>query len=264
MIGLSGKVALVTGSAQGIGAGISRVLNSYGMKVAIVDQQTEKGAALAAELSSSGTPARFVESDLSTDAGCAAAITGTVDALGGLDVIVNNAAPGRDRDRIGELSGSDWDGHADLVLRAVTRLADHGLVHLARSSSPAIVNVSSTTAVSIAEEQCTWPYHVSKAGLEQLTRYLACRLGEHGIRVNAVAPGLVDRDAGRKLSDDPAAAGVIQATVPLGRAGSSSEVGQAVAFLSSDAASYVTGQILTLDGGLGLREVFGAASSARG
>ena len=203
-----------------------------------------------------------ITADVTARDGCDRAVAETVAAFGGLDLLVNNAAPGRDRSLIGQLEGRDWQAHAELVLCAVTMLTEAALVHLAARPG-AIVNVSSVTAQAIMARFCTWPYHVSKAGLEQLTRYLACRLGEDGIRVNAVAPSLVDRSVGRKLSDDPEAAAVVRATVPLRRAGTAMDIGEAVAFLGSDRASYITGQVLAVDGGIGCRDVFDAGMSAR-
>ena len=145
---------------------------------------------------------------------------------------------------------------------AAVQLADFASEHLALSGRGAIVNISSVTASSIAIDQCSWPYHVSKAGLDQLTRWLAVRFGGLGIRVNAVSPGLVDRDIGRKLSDNLEHREIIEAVVPLKRAGTSEDIARAVVFLSSIQASYITGQVLTVDGGLGINEVFGAALKA--
>jgi 3-oxoacyl-[acyl-carrier protein] reductase len=252
---LEGQAALVTGAAQGIGAGIARVLAAKGARVCIVDIQAAEAAKLAEEIGG-----HAVEADLTTKEGCERAVAGTVAAFGRLDIIVNNAAPARNRALIGEIAGSDWEPHASLVLQAAAHLVDAARPHLKAGAS--VVNISSVTAHSIGVDQCSWPYHVSKAGLNQLTRYFACRLGPDGIRVNAVAPALVDRDVGRKLSDDPDMAKVIRATVPLGRAGAAADIGEAVAFLCSSAASYITGQVLVVDGGLGAREVFGAGLSA--
>ena len=249
---LEGRCALVTGGAQGIGAGIARVLAEQGARVSIVDLQSEKAAETAAEID-----AQSITADIATAEGCAAAVTETVDVLGGLDLLVNNAAPGRNRDLLGQIAGPDWPAHADMVLAAVARLSEAAEPHLGPGAS--IVNISSMTAQSVAPEHCSWPYHVSKAGLDHLTRWLACQLGPKGIRVNAVAPALVDRDRGPKLTDNIDAKRIIGQIVPLGRAGKARDVGNAVAFLASDMASYITGQVLTLDGGLGVREVFGAA-----
>jgi len=246
---------MVTGGAQGIGAGIATVLAEYGAKVAIIDVQDEKASEHAVAIGGVA-----ISADLMTQSGCQQAVDDTLAACGGIDIIVNNAAPGRNRSLLYDIGDIDWNAHADLVINAVTRLVDAARPHL--NPGAAIVNVSSVAGQTVMVDHCNWPYHVSKAGLDQLTRYLACLLGPSGIRVNGVAPTLVDRDVGRKLSDDADANRVIKATVPLGRAGSARDIGNAVAFLSSDAASYITGQVLTVDGGIGVREIFGAGLSA--
>jgi len=255
------KVALVTGGAQGIGADIVKVLSLRGIDVAIVDLQKEKAESLAQKLSTSDSCVKSIVADISTSEGCQQAIDQVIHDFGQLDILVNNAAPGRNKAHIGQLSAVDWDSHQRLVLQAVVWLSEFAEPWLKKSGSAAIVNISSVTALKIAPEQCSWPYHVSKAGLEQLTRYLACRLGADNIRINAVAPGLVDRDGEAKISDAPVNRRIIEKTVPLMRAGKAMEIGKIVAFLCSDDSSYMTGQIITADGGLGIKENFGAGLS---
>jgi Dehydrogenases with different specificities (related to short-chain alcohol dehydrogenases) len=261
MAELAERRAIVTGGAQGIGAAIVRSLHGAGCKVAILDRQASKAEALAAEI---GAGAVAIGADITVDEACAAAVASARESLGGLDILVNNAAPGRDRAMLGRIAGADWTAHESIVLRAAAQLVDLALPDLAGSGRGAVVNVSSVVAASVALDQCSWPYHVSKAGLEQLTRWLAARCGPAGVRVNAVAPGLVDRDGGPKLTDNPTNKRIVEAVVPLRRAASSREVAEAVAFLASDAAAYITGQVLTVDGGLGINEVFGASLRALG
>lgn len=259
---LLGMRAVVTGGAQGIGAAICWGLKLAGADVVVADQQGEKAREIAAKLGSCGGAALAVTADVSTNEGCQNVITTAVSALGGLDILINCAAPGRDKLLLGKLSPVDWDLHQKIVLDASVMLADFASEHLAASGRGVIVNISSVTASSIAIDQCSWPYHVSKAGLDQLTRWLAVRFGGHGIRVNAVSPGLVDRDIGHKLSDNLEYRSIIEAVVPLRRAGTGEDIAKAVVFLSSIQASYITGQVLTVDGGLGVNEVFGAALKA--
>ena len=257
------KVALVTGGAQGIGAGIVKVLVERGARVAIVDKDAETAAAYAATFSNSDQHVISIQADISTVEGCRSAVNDVITSFGALDMLINNAAPGRNKAQIGRLHGPDWPAHAEVVLQATAWLAEAALPHLRKASMPAIVNISSVTATAVAPEQCSWPYHVSKAGLEQMTRYLACQFGAEGIRVNAVAPGLVDRDGGMKISDNPENRKIIEAIVPLKRAASAAEIGTIVSFLCSEDASYLTGQVLIADGGMGVRENFGASLRAR-
>jgi len=256
---LDNKVAMVTGGAQGIGAAIVNVLIDRGAKIAIIDRQFQSVEKQASCTEQYGANALPIAEDISTPEGCLQAVQKTADHFGAIDFLINNAAPGRDRSHIKTLADADWVDHSNVVLQAVTRLTEAAMPYLKKSAGPAIVNISSVTATMVAPEQCSWPYHVSKSGLNQMTRYLACLLGEHGIRVNAVAPGLVDRSEGHKISDSEKNRHIIRSVVPLQRAGTPSEIGKIVAFLCSEEASYMTGQILTVDGGLGIKEVFGAA-----
>ena len=259
---LLGMRAVVTGGAQGIGAAICLGLKLAGADVAVADQQGRKAHALADELGRRGGVSLAIPADISTTEGCKEVITTAVSALGGLDILVNCAAPGREKALLGKLTPVDWDLHQKIVLDAAVRLADFASEHLAVSGHGVIVNISSITASSIAVDQCSWPYHVSKAGLDQLTRWLAVRFGGQGIRVNAVSPGLVDRDNGHKLSDNLEHRSIIETIVPLRRAGTGEDIAKAVVFLSSFQSAYITGQVLTVDGGLGVNEVFGAALKA--
>lgn len=258
-LSLAGRIALVTGGAQGIGVGICEGLMDAGADVAIVDLQLEKAQLVVERLANKGRRCMAIHADIATEDGCRSAVGRVVDAFGGLDILVNNAAPSRNREMLGRLSDADWDLHDQVVLRAAIHLTDAALAPLKQSGCGAVVNVSSMVGSSIALDQCSWPYHVSKAGLDHLTRWLASRLGCEGIRVNAVAPGLVDRDVGQRLTDQPVNRTIVEAVVPLGRAGRAADIAQAVIFLCSKQSSYITGQVLTVDGGLGLVEVFGAS-----
>lgn len=259
---LDGRIALVTGGAQGIGAGICEGLANAGAAVAIVDRQIDKAQELAQRLSAAGCRVVPVVADIATEVGCRSAVAQTIAALGSLDILVNNASPSRNRDMLGRIAGADWAIHERVILQAAVNLADAALPYLADTGRGAVVSVSSVVGTAVALDQISWPYHVSKAGLDQLTRWLASRLGPSGIRVNAVAPGLVDRDAGPRLTDQAANRSVVEAVVPLRRAGRASDIAQAVIFLCSGQSAYITGQVLVVDGGLGLAEVFGASLRA--
>ena len=254
-----GKVALVTGGAQGIGASIVEKLYEQGAHVIIVDLQREKAETLISNLKNDRQKLLLITSDISTQEGCKNVVDKVVDNFSYVDILINNAAPSRNKKFIGCLSQSNWDDHSNLVVQSVVWLTEYLEPYLKKSISPSIINISSVTANKIGLEQCGWPYHVSKSGLEQLTRYLACRMGSYNIRVNAIAPGLVDRDEGMKISEIPGNSKIIKNIVPLKRSAHSKEIANVASFLGSSDASYITGQIITVDGGLGLLEGFSAA-----
>jgi glucose 1-dehydrogenase len=258
---LIGRPALVTGAAQGIGLAIARTLAAHGAVVAIADVQKEAGEAAAQSLRAQGAQAFFMEADVADPQSIAGLVGACVAQMGGLQIVVNNAAP-RTKQRMPfpEQSAEDWDKVLGLMLRGYMLVAQAAAKPLEASGAGAIVNLSSVLARSISQESCA--YHVAKAGTEQLTRYLASELGMRNIRVNAVAPGIVDREFGHKLTDDPANRAVAGVAVPMGRAADSAEIAQVVAFLCGDMASYVTGQTIVVDGGLSLGEPFGIGRRA--
>ena len=254
-----GRRALVTGGADGIGASICIALAEVGAHVSVVDLQSDKANTVINKIAETGGTAIAVDADISNEDGCRQAVKATVDRLGGIDILVNCAAPSRNKSMLGRLAGSDWDIHQNIVINAAVILVDLASDYLAESGNGAIINISSVTSSSVGLDQCSWPYHVSKAGLDQLTRWLAVRLGGSGIRVNAIAPGLVDRSVGYKLTDNPGNRAIIESIVPLGRAGNGNDIAQAVIFLSSKQSEYITGQVLTVDGGLGISENYSAS-----
>ena len=150
---------------------------------------------------------------------------------------------------LGRLTDADWTEHETIVVQAAVAMVDAALPDLSATGRGAVVNISSVVGGAVALDQCAWPYHVSKAGLDQLTRWLAVRCGGAGVRVNAVAPGLVDRDEGPKLTDNSVNRGIVETVVPLRRAAAFREIADVVVYLASDAASYITGQVLVVDGG---------------
>ena len=250
---LVGKRAIVTGGTQGIGRGIVSTLIEHGAKVAIIDCQKESTKETSKQLD-----ALSVIADISIPDECSIAVNSAVKALGGLDILVNNAAPSRNREMIGQIFAScHWNDHSEVVIGSVSHLVDAAEKFLMPGSS--IVNISSANSTAVSTEQCSWAYHVSKSGLDHLTRWLACYLGPRGIRVNAVAPALVDREKSPKLTDILETKKIIEEIVPLGRVGCAKDIGEAVVFLSSPLASYISGQVLTVDGGLGVREPFSVA-----
>ena len=255
---LEGKVALITGAAQGIGKGIAKVFAHEGAIVVIADLQEEKGQAAADSLDGQGA---FIHTDLRQDSDIEQMIAFTVEKYGALDILINNATPPKGLTSSFEEMVEDWDTTMDLLLRAYMVTAKFAHPYMQRTNGGSIVNMGSTLAFSIAEQQ-SCAYHVAKAGVTQLTRYLAWELGNDGIQVNCICPALVDRSERPSLTNDPTNQSVVDITVPLKRAGNYKDIAYTSLFLCSDEAKYLTGQSIILDGGLTLGSQFEVAKAA--
>jgi len=255
---LEGKVALITGAAQGIGKGIAEVFAHEGAVVVIADLQEEKGQAAADSLDGQGA---FIHTDLRQDSDIEQMIAFTVEKYGALDILINNATPPKVLTSSFEEMVEDWDTTMDLLLRAYMVTAKFAHPYMQRTNGGSIVNMGSTLAFSIAEQQ-SCAYHVAKAGVTQLTRYLAWELGNDGIQVNCICPALVDRSDRPSLTNDPTNQSVVDITVPLKRAGNYKDIAYTSLFLCSDEAKYLTGQSIILDGGLTLGSQFEVARAA--
>lgn len=248
---LDGKVSLITGGAQGIGKSVAKVFAHEGATVVIADVQDEKGQAVAESLDGRGT---YIHTDLSKDNDIQEMISATVEKYGVLDVLVNNAAPSRHPDHAHNDLVADWDATMDILLRAYLVGAKCAYAQMKETGGGNIINMGSTLAFSIARQ--SGAYHVSKAGIAHLTRYLAWEFGPKGVRVNSICPGLIDRDEGHRLTSDPVNREAIKISVPLKKAGSSIDVGYLALFLCTEEAAYITGQSILLDGGMSLGEQF--------
>jgi NAD(P)-dependent dehydrogenase (short-subunit alcohol dehydrogenase family) len=239
-----GKVAIVTGAAQGIGEAYAAALAAEGAAVVVADVNADAGEAVAAKLVAGGGTALFVRTDVSDPASAAAAADHAVAELGGVDLLVNNAAIYGDM-AFDLLITVDWDYYrrfmsvnldgALVMTRAVWR-------HMQARGGGAIVNQSSTAA---------WLYSgfygLAKTGINGLTQQLAHELGGMGIRVNAIAPGPTDTEATRKQAGD--AAKELVKSLAIKRMGTPADLVGACLFLLSDEAAWVTGQVVNVDGG---------------
>ena len=272
---LAGKIAIVTGGARGIGAGIARVLAAQGARVAVLDLDGREAEKTAAALA---VPGMAVACDVAVEADTASAVQGVIDGLGGVDIVVNNAGVGRGpadpnvpRAAPGSL-GTDsmsvarWDEYLSQNLRTTFVTTKAALPHLKARGGGAIVNIASIAGL-VASPRLP-AYAAAKAGVISLTKSLALEYAPHDIRVNAICPGFLwtraweGLAAAMKLSIPEYGAldergvflEVVRRGVPLGREQTPEDIGQLAAFLASDAARNITGQWIAVDGGITLRQ----------
>jgi 3-oxoacyl-[acyl-carrier protein] reductase len=245
---LDGRIALVTGGSRGIGAAICDELAAAGAVVAVnYARNADAAAAVCERIAAAGGTAHAVQGDIGSAAGAAALVEHVESEIGPICALVNNAGITRD-DLIMRLSEESWRevidtnlGGAFFTCRAVAR-------PMMKRRAGAIVNMSSIVGVRGNAGQTN--YAASKAGLLGLTKSLAKELGSRGIRVNAIAPGYIATELTDALPE--AARDAILGATPLGRLGEPEDVARAVRFLVSDAAAFVTGDVLAVDGGLGI------------
>ncbi len=241
---IAGQIALVTGASRGIGRAIAHALAAQGMKV-IGTATTDAGAASISEALAAQEGCRGLCLNVNDGPALDAAIDGIVKEHGALHVLVNNAGITRDMLSM-RMKDDDWDAVIDTNLKAVFRASRAAIRPMIKQRYGRIVNITSVVGASGNAGQAN--YAAAKAGVAGMTRSLAREVGSRGITVNCVAPGFIETDMTKSLTE--AQTGALMAQIPLGRLGHASDIAHAVAFLASPQAGYITGTELHVNGGM--------------
>ena len=243
--GLTGKVAIVTGSGGGIGEAYAKALGEAGASVVVAEIDKQKGEQVASEIRAAGGQAAFAEVDVASPASTQALAARAVEQFGGIDLLVNNAAIFKDM-KLASLMDVDWDYYQrfmDVNMNGALLCTRACWRSMQERGGGAIVNQSSTAAWMAAGF-----YGIAKLALHGITQSLARELGPHKIRVNAIAPGPTDTEATRTVVPKGILPQIL-ATMPLSRIGQPEDLVGACLFLLSDEAAWITGQVLNVDGG---------------
>lgn len=248
---LKGKVAIVTGGASGIGRAVAHAFADQGAKVMICDVEEEAGEAVAAEITDRGGEARFRYCDVAERLDVRNLVCATTDAFERLDILVNNAGIVAGGDFL-TLEEADFDRVIRINLKGqflVGQAAAQQMVkQIEEGGAPGtIINMSSINAVVAIPTQAA--YAASKGGVKQLTEAMALSLAPYGIRVNAIGPGTIATPMAGAVNTEERAQKMVLSRTPLGRIGQPEEIASVAVFLASDAASYMTGETIYVDGG---------------
>jgi 3-oxoacyl-[acyl-carrier protein] reductase len=240
---LQGQVALVTGGSRGIGFAISRTLAESGARIAVVATNEDRAAAAAADLPGDGH--QGFAADVSDPASVDVLVKRVEQEMGGIDILVNNAGVTRDNLLI-RLKDDDWDQVLNTNLRGAFNLIRAASRGMMKKRAGRVINISSVVGITGNKGQAN--YAASKAGLIGLTKSVAKELASRGILVNAVAPGYIETDMTAELPE-PARQALME-QIAVGRLGKPEDIASVVRFLAGPGASYITGQVLVVDGGM--------------
>jgi len=242
---LTGKTALVTGASQGLGAGFARTLAGAGAKVALAARQTAKLEALQAEITAAGGEAAAVAMDVTDPASVAAAFDAAESALGPVDVLVNNAGIAVTKPFL-DMTVEDWDSVLDTNLKGCFLAGQEAARRMAGTGGGSIINIASILGQQVIGHLSG--YCTSKAGLIHLTKAMGLELARVGVRVNALAPGYIETPINTEFFHTPAGEKLVKG-IPQRQLGQSEDLDGALLLLASDASKYMTGTVVTVDGG---------------
>jgi 3-oxoacyl-[acyl-carrier protein] reductase len=253
MSGVQGRVALVTGAAQGIGAGVSRRLAADGASVGVLDLDIEAAGVVVDEIKADGGRALALAADVTKRDQVQAAVDRLVGEFGGLHILVNNAGVIRDN-LLFKMTDDDWTLVMEVHLRGAFLCSQIAQKHMVEAKYGRIICMSSTSALGNRGQA---NYSTAKAGLQGLTKTLAIELGPFGVTANAIAPGFIETamtaaTAERMGSTIEQMREAVAAAVPVRRGGVPADIANVVAFFAAEESGYVTGQVIYVDGGRGL------------
>lgn len=245
---LTGKVALVTGAGRGIGSAIAKTLAANGAFVIVnYNGSKEKAEAVVEEIKKSGAEAAAVQCDVSDYAACGRMVEELIASYGHIDILVNNAGITRDN-LILKMSEEEFDAVLNTNLKGTFHTIRHLSRYFVKQRAGRIINLSSVSGVMGNAGQAN--YSASKAGVIGLTKSVARELARRGITCNAVAPGYIETEMTAQMPE--AAKEAVKQQIPLQRTGTVWDIAEVVAFLASEKASYITGQVISVDGGMSI------------
>lgn len=248
---IKNKVCIVTGAARGIGAAIVKKLAANGANVAftyVSDSSAEKAAALENELSKDGVSVKAYKSNASDFAQCETLVNDVLKDFGKIDVCVNNAGISKDNLLL-RLTPEQWNEVINVNLNSVYNMTKQVIRPMMKAKTGSIINMSSIIGIRGNAGQAS--YAASKAGIIGFTKSIAAELGSRNVRCNAIAPGFIETDMTHYLKEGTAAESFLK-DIPLGRFGKADEVAELTLFLSSDRSAYITGQVISICGGMNI------------